>query len=127
MHVPSVDMLISEIDRTLISEGIAVVSMANKLSLYVMWTTKINNVLVNHQKLYYRDQFTFWSFRKLLVQHGFKILSSRGFAIFPPISLKSEWHYNIINPFMSRILSRPFDRMLGRYFGCGVTFIIKKK
>lgn len=126
MHVPSVDKLISEIYRVLNSKGIAAISMANRLSLYVLWTTKLNSVLANHQKVYHRDQFTFRSFRKLLIGHGFEILDSKGFAIIPPISLKEGWRCNIINPLLSRLLSLPFDWLLGKYFGCGVTFIVRK-
>lgn len=126
MHVPSVGSLISEIHRVLTPSGIAAVSMANKFSLYVLWTTRINSVLVNHQELYHRDQFTFWSFQKLLIEHGFQIVSSEGFATVPPISLKEGWRWNIINPMISKLFSGPFDWALGRYFGCGVTFIIRK-
>jgi len=126
MHVPSVNVLMSEINRVLMPNGIAVISMANKLSLYVLWTTKINHLLADHQILYRRDQFTFWSFRKLLLANHFHVISSAGFAMIPPISLQTGWRKNIINPFTSRLLSLPFDWLLARYFGCGVTFVICK-
>ncbi len=126
MHVPTVETLLSEIHRVLTPEGIGVISMANKLSLYVLWTTRINPVLAKHQHLYHRDQFMTWNFKELLIQHGFEIVSSEGFAVVPPLSLKSGWRANIINPLMSKLLSWPFDKISGRYFGCGVTFIIRK-
>ena len=126
MHVPSVDELMSEIHRVLIPNGIAAMSMANKLSLYAAWTTRINDTLADHQKLYHRVQFPSCGFRKLLMERGFEIINSKGFAVVPPISLKREWRQNIVNPFASKLLSWPFDWILGRHFGCGVTFMVRK-
>ncbi len=126
MHVSSVTKLMSEIYRVLSPDGLAVVSISNKYSLYVIWTTRINRILAKHQQLYHCTQFTHWSFSNILRLQKFKIIDSMGFAVVPPISLKLNWQRNIISPFMSKCSSRPFDWFLGRYFGCGVTFIVKK-
>ena len=127
MHVKSISIMLSEIHRVLKNNGIAIISMANKFSLYILWTTKINHRLVQHQKLYHRTQSTFWEFKRMLPGQNFKIISSRGFAVIPPISLETGWRKNLISPLTSKILSFPLDWVLGQYFGCGVTFVIRKK
>ncbi len=126
MHVPSIEKMISEIHRVLRPSGIAAVSMANKLSLYVIWTTIINRGLARHQSLYRREQFTYWDFKKIVVQQGFVILDTKGFAVIPPLSLKKNWRQNVVSPIMSRLLSYPLDWCLGKYLGCGITFVLKK-
>lgn len=126
MHVSSVGTMIDEINRVLKKQGIAIVSMANRLSLYVMWTTRINSRLVKHQALYHRRQFTFWEFRTTLIRAGFQVLDVKGFAVIPPMSIQQGWRGNIIGSRLSRILSMPLDRFLGKYFGCAVTFVLRK-
>lgn len=126
MHVLSVDTMMSEIERVIRKNGIAIISIANKFSLYVLWTTRLNADLVRHQGRYHRRQFSFWEFRDIALRHGFVVLDSTGFAVVPPISLKVGWRWNIIPPLLSRIMSKPFDWILGKYFGCGVTFVLKK-
>ncbi len=127
MHVPLIITMINEIYRILYRGGIAVISIANKFSIYVLWTTRMNKSFVQHQRLYCRRQYNPWYFRKILIRQGFYILDSRGFAVIPPISIYENWKGNIINPIASKILSCPLDWLFGRYLGCGITFIIQKK
>jgi ubiquinone/menaquinone biosynthesis C-methylase UbiE len=127
MHVPSIDTLFSEIYRVLKKNGIAVISMANKMSLYVQWTTRINRRLVRHQQLYHRRQFTYRQFKHLLVDKGFAVLDAAGFATICPISLKENWKNNIITPRTSKVLSFPLDQAVGKYLGCAITFILRKR
>lgn len=126
MHVSSIGNMMTEIRRVLCDDGVAIVSIANKFSLYVLWTTKINKHLRRHQGRYHRRQFTNRSFRMTAKTCGFEVIDSAGFAFVPPLSLVPGWRMNIINPMMSRFLSKPFDWILGKYLGCGVTFVLRK-
>jgi ubiquinone/menaquinone biosynthesis C-methylase UbiE len=127
MHVPRIKIFLSELHRVLKNQGHAAISFANSMSIYVFWVTRINGILKKHQRLYHRQQFTYCRFARLIKKQGFSILDCKGFAVVPPLSLKKEWQNTLISPFYSQLLSSPLDPFLGKYIGCGVTFIVQKK
>jgi ubiquinone/menaquinone biosynthesis C-methylase UbiE len=126
MHVPCIGIMMSEVSRVLKRGGIAAVSIANKYSLYVLWATKLNKRLVQHQSCYHRRQFSYWEFKTLIEAYKFSLLDTAGFALIPPLSLNEKWKGTVISPLVSKVASLPFDQILGKFFGCGVTFILKK-
>lgn len=126
MHVPYTELALREIFRVLSKGGIAIVSSSNVFSLYTFWTTRLNPALANHQRLYYRRQFSYWQFRKMLANTGFTILESRGFATVPPLSLLPNWRLSVIPVTISRRISTFLDPLLAKWFGCALTFVVTK-
>lgn len=126
MHVPYVEIMLKEINRVLKNGGIAFISTANTLSLYTVWTIKLNPFLREHQQFYHRKQFTYWRFKKLLKEADFIVLESSGFGVIPPLSLFPRWKIPIVPLFLSRALSKLLDPFFAKRFGCALTFVLTK-